>query len=81
MKPFIVIAPLMLVACAQQPIAVVEPICTSMAVIWVSKSDTLSQRTAEAIEGHNLAHEKLCGPSPRPPRPEPKAKKTEVPVS
>jgi hypothetical protein len=81
MRPLILAAALMLGACSPQFVATVTPICDSMRVIYISKSDVLTESTAQALEGNNLAHEKLCGPSPRPQRTETKAKKGEIPTT
>lgn len=81
MKPILIpMAALALGACSPQFIATVTPICDSMRVIYISKSDVLTESTAQALEGNNLAHEKLCGPS-RPQRTETKAKKGEIPTT
>lgn len=66
MRFLILTAALTLGACAPQYVAVTEPVCGSMATIWVSKSDRLSEGTSSQIEANNLAREKLCGRS-RPP--------------
>lgn len=83
MKPLIAMAALALGACSPQFVATVTPICDATTIIWISKSDKLTPHTATQIEGNNLAHEKLCGPSSPPPRAAPalKPKKGENAVS
>ena len=81
MKPAVVMAALVLGSCSPQFIATVTPVCDATTIIWISKSDKLTPHTASQIEGNNLAHEKLCGPSPRPPRSEPAPKKAEAKTS
>lgn len=47
------------------PVATLKPVCPAIEHVCVSQHDTLTDATAEAIEGNNLARAKLCGPPPQ----------------
>jgi len=51
-----------LTGCGTTLVATVEPVCTPEVLrdVCVSKDDKLTEPTAQAIEGNNLALRKLC---------------------
>jgi hypothetical protein len=74
-KAIIVALAALMGGCATEPVAVVAPVCKSMTTVWISKDDALTEKTAQQIEGNNLARARLCGGAT------PKPKSAPVPTS
>ena len=68
MRAAVLMLALATAGCTTQPVATVAPICGSMRTVYISKDDTLTEKTASSIERNNLAPAKLCGASRPPPR-------------
>jgi hypothetical protein len=64
-KPYrlagLLMLPVLLSACAQNTVATVEQMCSSIRPISVSKCDVLSEQTASEIEADNLSKQAWCG--------------------
>ena len=51
----------LLCGCAPTIVATAKPTCRAVETVLISKDDTLTEGTAQQIEGNNLARERLCG--------------------